>query len=668
MSTSLSLTTNNYKLTNALRFINAFYDTDYYYLFTGVSAPYVYDIIPTPYDDVQTTLIDSWRTMEFGKLISSNNISLMVYNYPYNAGTIYVPYDDSNPLITQQQFYCVVNATSNYHVYKCLDNAGGSPSTIQPSFTSVDAYNDSFKTSDGYTWKYMFTVPVDVYTTFNTNDYIPFVSNNNVKLLATPGSIDSINVVSAGSGYSNYLNGTFSISDIALSGNSYIYGITSSASPLMSFYDECYISIIADPSGNSAGQYRKIEAYSVNSTARYIQLDVPFNPQPQNGAQYQIYPGVIITGDGTETVAAAAQAVINATSGNTVAYIDILEKGLNYKYTQANIFASDMVGVTANASLRVIYSPAGGHGANVAAELGSSIVGLSVSFTQAEGGNIPTSIQYQRIGLLKNPQFANVTCTLTAQNTNFLLTENVYKIKPLQIQATGTSNTSSANITATGSSFTNQFINGHPILISNGSVYQLSTVVSVSNNTVLTISSNCTLNSSNLALYTTDLIATGIIQEAYANTIIINNMSGFINTGDTVIGGLSGCYGTIGTVSRGGVQKDYSTFIQANKYQSLTTVGTFIENEIITQGSSYGTLTSISNTSGTLTFLVTNQVGSINASANVIGNTSGASATFTSSQQPELVFGTGDIEYIENFNAIERTPLQTENFKIMLNF
>ncbi|MDR3502873.1 MAG: hypothetical protein P4L79_09845 [Legionella sp.] len=669
MSTAQYLTTNNYKLSNAMRFMDAIQNQDdVYYLFTGECVPFSDSLIPIPVDDVYTTVIDVWRTMNFGKVVGPNNVSLMIKNYPYTSGTVYVPYDDSNPLILEQQFYVVVQVSTNYYVYKCIDNNNGAPSTVQPAFSSVNAYNNSFMTADGYTWKYMFTIDQSTYNNFNTPTFIPYLANTSVQNLAINGIIDTINVASGGVGYSNYTNGTFSVTDISLGGNNLLYTINAAASPLNTYYNNCYIYITADPNGNSAGQYRQIVNYTVNSTCKLIQLNTAFNPLPQNGAIYTINPGVIIAGDGTETTEAAAQALINPATGNSVYYIDMLNTGANYKSISANVFASNVVGVTANASLRGIYSPPGGHGANVAAELGASTVGLYVSYANSEGNTIPTDCSYQRVGLLKNPSFSNVMITTTNSVGTFITSENVYKIEPVQVQATCSGNTTSPIITGNGSSFVSQLTIGSPVVLSNGSVNQLSNVVAIQNSTQMTISTNCSMVSNSISLYTTNLYATGNIVSSYSNTIIVNNLQNPINHGDTIIGQFSGCLATANVVTRAGTAKNYNTFIQAAKYQTLSSTGQFVDNEIIQQGNSYGTLMSIANNSGTLTLLVTNQFGYFTANSVVTGQTSGATALLTTYYGPELVFASGDVEYIENFNTVQRTNSQTETFKLMLQF
>ena len=71
---------------------------------------------------------------------------------------------------------------------------------------------------------------------------------------------------------------------------------------------------------------------------------------------------------------------------------------------------------------------------------------------------------------------------------------------------------------------------------------------------------------------------------------------------------------------------------------------------------------------GTLTLQTSNQVGTFIGTESVIGNTSGATATISSSFSPELVRGTGKILSLENIDAVSRGNTKTETLKLLFNF
>ena len=99
-------------------------------------------------------------------------------------------------------FY-VVNST--YQVYKCIYNGtspsdpNGKPSTVEPTGTSTSIIT----TSDGYRWKYMYTIPVAQVLKFFSSDYIPVLVDAAIRSNASSGEIDTVVINSSGTGYNN---------------------------------------------------------------------------------------------------------------------------------------------------------------------------------------------------------------------------------------------------------------------------------------------------------------------------------------------------------------------------------------------------------------------------------------------------------------------------------
>ena len=99
-------------------------------------------------------------------------------------------------------FY-VVN--SQYQVYKCIYNGtspsdpNGNPSTVEPTGTSTSIIT----TSDGYRWKYLYTIPVGQVLKFFSNDYMPVLSDVAVTGDAVGGEIDTVVIQASGTGYNN---------------------------------------------------------------------------------------------------------------------------------------------------------------------------------------------------------------------------------------------------------------------------------------------------------------------------------------------------------------------------------------------------------------------------------------------------------------------------------
>jgi len=86
--------------------------------------------------------------------------------------------------------------TTDYNVYKCIDNNNNAKSTVQPTSTSTDIIT----TADGYKWKYMYTIPVSLRNRFLSTDWMPVTTALKYKYYSQ-GSIDSIYINNGGSGY-----------------------------------------------------------------------------------------------------------------------------------------------------------------------------------------------------------------------------------------------------------------------------------------------------------------------------------------------------------------------------------------------------------------------------------------------------------------------------------
>jgi len=99
--------------------------------------------------------------------------------------------------------FFVLGDTTNYRVYLCLGNNGGSTvSTVNPSNTATPESPLPFTTSDGYIWQYIGTIPKSSRTDFITTQWMatPVLPSTTV---AVNGIVASIQVVSGGYGYTS---------------------------------------------------------------------------------------------------------------------------------------------------------------------------------------------------------------------------------------------------------------------------------------------------------------------------------------------------------------------------------------------------------------------------------------------------------------------------------
>jgi hypothetical protein len=86
--------------------------------------------------------------------------------------------------------------TDDFNVYKCLDNNLNVASTVKPTGTSVSPIS----TSDGYIWKYMYNVPINLRSKFLNDQQIPVVSALTNQFYSN-GTVDSVIINNKGSGY-----------------------------------------------------------------------------------------------------------------------------------------------------------------------------------------------------------------------------------------------------------------------------------------------------------------------------------------------------------------------------------------------------------------------------------------------------------------------------------
>jgi len=676
MSQSQKLITTNYGLNNAKNFIMSFDTTadNRYYFFAGYSVPF--NTIQTAYDDTHDTLSDAYRNMLYGKKIYSSDVALSIPRYDYQSNTVYAMYDDVDANIFNEEFYAIVTEGTYKHVFKCVDNNGNTASTISPSISQVTANDEIYQTSDGYKWKYMCTSSQSQTNKFMTTDYFPVFENTSVTAAAVPGSIDIVKVVDGGSGYFNYLTGTFSVSDTRLNANSLVYALSNSASTTNNAYTGCYLHIT---SGTGQGQYQKVLASFANSTKKFVVLDSTFPINPDNTSQYELYPAVEIIGDYTQSINAYAIAIINSYSGNSVSSIKMLSRGRDFKYATAVVNASPIVVSSSNfrqASIRPILPPKDGHGANIFAELGAKYATIGVNLANSEGNTIVANASYSQIGIMKNPLFSNVSMTLTAVSSAFSIGEKVFRINPVKIVGTATINLYSTAVTGSGTDFNNQFNSGDMIyLVSNDSTtYQLSTVNSVGNSTYLTLTTNSIFTDTSASISLPDSDSSGYVIQATTGAIQVTNSYGIFSNSDLIVGSQTGCKATVNTVSRSNQTKSFDTFVQMFSYDGTLNSGTFVNNEIITPSTDTFTANAVYNSLvnyGSYNRLyVTQAIGTFNlgASNTVRGTNSGAIFTPTNKYYPEIVYGSGDILYIENIDAVNRRSDQTETFKLTLEF
>jgi hypothetical protein len=373
---------------------------DYYFVASNPSERTGNTPVTTTDDQVSGHELN-WNTL-FGKKLANNDAIMMIQNIPWTGNTIYTRYDDTVQMTYEsgnsmviEDFYVVVPPGLQggyHHVYKCINNANGSPSTIVPS---IQDYS-SFTLTDGYTWRYIYSISATNFNKFGNDNYVPVTPNAAIVAAAmTYAGIDIVKINNAGSGYSTYHDGTIQsvVSDTSVK-------IATTASTFNDHYVNSAIYIYND-NDPATSQLRTISAYVSNTTGRWItftdRIDTSFvDPLV---TRYKISPSVVFDTDGDEEP--QAYTVINTTS-NSIGSIVVVEPGSGISRASARVVANSAYG--SGASISCIVPPPGGHGSNPVDELKAQAVGITFSFIKSEGNTIPISnITYNKVGIIKNP-------------------------------------------------------------------------------------------------------------------------------------------------------------------------------------------------------------------------------------------------------------------------
>lgn len=373
------------------------------------------DLAPNSVYDTFTLEPEAHDEMLYLKRVSVSNCVNVIRLYRWQENRRYQAYSDKVDLsdlltkrtISTNEYYPFYIVSDDFRVYKCLDN-GASPgadvngvvSTVEPTtvaFTGSDTYSPL---SDGYIWKYVFTLrPIDA-SEFLTTDWFPIrtlneddgTDNWNIITNAVSGGVYNIAVTNAGSAYTNILPATDSLNTTnsegftyTVSGSTLIIDTAQSASGTNAVYNGCFLY-----TKNASGVIQEVRTISdyVGSTRT-----ATLSSAVTTGLRAYISPKVTVTGNGANLVAIARM------SSNAVREIQIFAPGSGY--TKCSItFAG---GGGSGASAEAIISPFGGHGSNPVVELGASNLLSKAKFEGDEGGVIVSSNEYRKIGLISNP-------------------------------------------------------------------------------------------------------------------------------------------------------------------------------------------------------------------------------------------------------------------------
>lgn len=418
-----AIVSNNFRVVNASNFKE---DVANSAVYVGIGKGDVWSNTTSDTTDLATAPTPGDHLDEFGiarsnlqgvKKVSSANLSHVTNRHTWDGSTSYVAWDSKDSNIFDKKFYVVTN---EFKVYKCIV-AGSGASTQQPTQTLTQPQAES----DGYTWKFMYTISVTDAEKFLTNaympvKYIPMGGEGQVAVASASGAStiilkeisDDIAVGMSVTGTNiggqsgtkakvSAINGSQITVDVVNTG-------TVAANSILTFEYASDANAEANLSEADYSQYLNQKASRDDSLAAGIErmvlesVDSSGNrtDAASSGSGYTSAPTVTITGDGSGATATATVA------GGAVTGITITAKGTNYTKARVTFSGGGGSGAAARAIIAPNYRGVGksGHGTDPRAELGGFFMGLNVKLDGADGsGDLGVGNDFRQIMLLKNP-------------------------------------------------------------------------------------------------------------------------------------------------------------------------------------------------------------------------------------------------------------------------
>lgn len=260
-----NLVTKVFKINNSKSFVEQFSSSNGNYLYMFVAKPNAWgvtaDAPPNPIDSFQE-YHKTWDEIVSLKRISPTNIVNVTKRINWVFNSIYAEYDHEDYNLQDKPFY-VLNR--DLDVYKCISNNDGSPSTIEPTGQSLNI----FSTSDGYRWKYLYSISNPDRLRFLTESWMPVRKNDDVAGVARDGAIEHIKLYSGGTDYTTRARVV-----VEGDGNSANIGTRQSLGVI---YDFIY--------SNNGTKYRFANAYisDTSSFARGANIRVILSPNGGHG-------------------------------------------------------------------------------------------------------------------------------------------------------------------------------------------------------------------------------------------------------------------------------------------------------------------------------------------------------------------------------------------------
>ena len=422
-------------------------------------------------DSTSNTAYSHWQDMIAAKKVSSADVSHVITRHNWTSGRHYSMFTDTEVLsellstrtsqtlantsgtgTASASLYPMYVMNTSFNVYKCLYNAeveiSGTNypqvSTVEPTAVASDAGAPA-ALSDGYIWKYMYSISASDALKFVTSSYIPVKQLRDANAYGNTGSaggLGSGGVKNDGSDQAtiefNTVNGALDVFVVDTDGGSYHFEnnrvvtnssesvtLTMASSTLQTADNYNNSSIYFTFSG--ASYVRKITDMSYSSPNATLTLDATV-PALSGTITANVAPFAKINGDGhgAEVILTA-----NASAANSVGGVTVVSGGNSYTTATLTVEQQGYGSGTA-AAITTVLPPKGGHGYDPVAELGGYFIMINTKLTQDESGKFTTSNDFRKIGLLTDPNtdagYTRITDAAVTQAKTFTFTANTAAI------------------------------------------------------------------------------------------------------------------------------------------------------------------------------------------------------------------------------------------------
>ena len=407
--------------------------------------------------------------------LTSADVSHVVKRHNWTTGTVYVPWDSDDADIYDRN-PCFYVMTNEFKVYKCLRNGNGAQSTVQPTHTTATPTGSA---TDGYIWKYMYSITTADSEKFLTNAYMPVKTipitieafaaaagaTNQTKILLKEANLDIkvghrvkkgdtvLGEISAIAGAELTLDGNLAA---AVSANDLL---------IIDFEDDTHASTALS---TDFTQYKaQKDSLELAEAGGIERIEIPAG---QGGAGYTGNPSSIVISSDGETNAVAEPADVTI-AGGVITAIDIgtstgsSNHGKNITVATITVEGGN---ATTDATPRAVIAPNRGHGTDPVAELGGFLVALNTQLTGTGGGDLTIGNDFRQITIIKNPRVHNSTPFAGALATSATLNP----LKALNITGGGdVANLAADDVITGGSSGAKAFIAYVDASDSNNKIY-----------------------------------------------------------------------------------------------------------------------------------------------------------------------------------------------------